>query len=82
MQRCFVASVASVPVRAEGSIGPRFSRSGRAENGPSSFLLSPHFPRGLIFRSARTGTLATQATVLLVDNYQPMFAKSVCLYIR
>ena len=42
---------------------------------PSSFFLSPHFPRvpnaktpsrGLIFRSARTGTLATQAPPSLV----------------
>ena len=37
---------------------------------PSSFLLSPHFPRvpnaKMILRSARTGTLATQATTLII----------------
>ena len=49
------ACVASVPVRAERSIGPREGES------PS---------RGLIFRSSRTGTLATQAILrcVIVDE--------------
>ena len=48
-----------------------FSHSGRAKSGANStFLLSPHFPRGsntkklfraVRFHAARTGTLATQA---------------------
>ena len=71
-----VACVVSVPVRAERNTGPRegvftFRTRGKWSTPPPlSFLLSPHFPhflngktpsRGPIFRSARTGTLATQA---------------------
>ena len=63
-----LACIASVPipVPAERNIGPR---EGCAENGVTN--LSPHFLRVLnaktpsrdpIFRSAGTGTLATQAT--------------------
>ena len=77
LAQIFLAYVASVPVR---NIGPREGifafRTCSRPIFPSSFLFSPYFPRvlnakipsrGPSFRSARTGTLATQAKIFLTE---------------
>ena len=87
-----VPCVASVPVQAERNIGPRervfaFRTRGkwgenkkgrRPSRQPSTFLLSPHFPRvpnaktpfrAPIFRSACTGKLATQGNELITAGF-------------
>ena len=70
-----LACVASVPVRTERNIGPRegvfaFRTRGKWGGSKKDEGKMPHFPRvlnaktpsrGPIFRSVRTGTLATQA---------------------
>ena len=57
---------------------------------PSSFLLSPHFPRvpnaktpsrGPILRSARTGTLATQASLQLDPTFEIFSLKLVLILV-